>query len=80
MFLDENETHLAFEKHFNREIETYQSVCIINLVEQGGKEKIVGDTYASHVVRYNSDKLTYVTFDFHEYWYVLFEVVISTLD
>uniref|UniRef100_A0A8D8BQS8 Phosphatidylinositide phosphatase SAC2 n=1 Tax=Culex pipiens TaxID=7175 RepID=A0A8D8BQS8_CULPI len=64
---DENETHLAFEKHFNREIETYQSVCIINLVEQGGKEKIVGDTYASHVVRYNSDKLTYVTFDFHEY-------------
>nr|XP_029717901.1 phosphatidylinositide phosphatase SAC2 isoform X1 [Aedes albopictus] len=64
---DENETHLAFEKHFDKELQTYQSVCIINLVEQSGKEKVVGDAYANHVVRYNSDKLTYVTFDFHEY-------------
>lgn len=67
-FLDENETHLAFEKHFEQEVRMYQSVCIINLVEQSGKEKVIGDAYANHVVRYNSDKLIYVTFDFHEYW------------
>ncbi|XP_065086127.1 phosphatidylinositide phosphatase SAC2 isoform X3 [Ochlerotatus camptorhynchus] len=64
---DENETHLAFEKHFEQEVRMYQSVCIINLVEQSGKEKVIGDAYANHVVRYNSDKLIYVTFDFHEY-------------
>ncbi|XP_062536601.1 phosphatidylinositide phosphatase SAC2 isoform X2 [Armigeres subalbatus] len=64
---DENETRLAFEKHFEQELGMYQSVCIINLVEQSGKEKVIGDAYANHVVRLNSDKLTYVTFDFHEY-------------
>ncbi|XP_055614835.1 phosphatidylinositide phosphatase SAC2 isoform X2 [Toxorhynchites rutilus septentrionalis] len=64
---DENETHLAFEKHFNEELKIYNSVCVINLVEQNGKEKVIGDAYANHVMRYNSDKLIYVTFDFHEY-------------
>lgn len=64
---DETETHFAFEKHFEKELNIYQSVCIINLVEQSGKEKVIGDAYANHVVRLNSDKLTYVTFDFHEY-------------
>ncbi|XP_058840370.1 phosphatidylinositide phosphatase SAC2 [Topomyia yanbarensis] len=64
---DENDAHLAFEKHFEKELKIYHSVCIINLVEQTGKEKIIGDTYANHVIRYNSDKLIYVTFDFHEY-------------
>ncbi|XP_055603037.1 phosphatidylinositide phosphatase SAC2 isoform X3 [Uranotaenia lowii] len=64
---DDEETHNAFKKHFNEELSIYQSVAIINLVEQSGKEKIIGDAYASHVLRYNSEKLIYVTFDFHEY-------------
>ncbi|XP_053682062.1 phosphatidylinositide phosphatase SAC2 isoform X2 [Sabethes cyaneus] len=64
---DENETHLAFEKHFDNELKMYQSVCIINLVEQSGKEKVIGDAYANHVIRYNSEKIIFVTFDFHEY-------------
>lgn len=64
---DENETQIAFEKHFAQELDTYRNVCIINLVEQSGKEKVIGDAYANHVVRYNNDHLIYVTFDFHDY-------------
>uniref|UniRef100_A0A182J428 SAC domain-containing protein n=1 Tax=Anopheles atroparvus TaxID=41427 RepID=A0A182J428_ANOAO len=64
---DESETQLAFERHFDTELSIYQAICIINLVEQSGKEKIIGDAYANHVLKYNSDKLIYVTFDFHEY-------------
>lgn len=69
---DEAETQIAFEKHFNRELDIYQSICIINLVEQTGKEKIIGDAYANHLIKYNSEKLIYVTFDFHDYWYDIF--------
>ncbi|XP_040173130.1 phosphatidylinositide phosphatase SAC2 isoform X3 [Anopheles arabiensis] len=64
---DEPETQAAFERHFDGELQIYQSICIINLVEQSGKEKIIGDAYANHVLKYNSDRLIYVTFDFHEY-------------
>lgn len=66
--LDEDETQLAFEKHFNEELSTYKSICIINLVEQSGKEKIIGDKFSDHIIRFNSDKLIYVAFDFHYYW------------
>uniref|UniRef100_A0A182QH54 SAC domain-containing protein n=1 Tax=Anopheles farauti TaxID=69004 RepID=A0A182QH54_9DIPT len=64
---DEQETQQAFEKHFDGELAIYQSICIINLVEQSGKEKVIGDAYANHVLKYNSERLIYVTFDFHEY-------------
>lgn len=65
---DEHETEIAFAKHFDSELERYKSICIINLVEQSGKEKIIFDAYGNHVVKYNNDKLIYVTFDFHDYW------------
>ena len=65
--LDEIDTQKAFEKHFNSELGIYQSMIIINLVEQSGKERVIFDTYTNHVMKYNSEKLTYVTFDFHEY-------------
>ncbi|XP_035791208.1 phosphatidylinositide phosphatase SAC2-like isoform X2 [Anopheles albimanus] len=64
---DDETTQAAFRRHFDGELAIYQSVCIINLVEQSGKEKILGDAYAEHVLKYNSEKLIYVTFDFHEY-------------
>uniref|UniRef100_A0A182N165 SAC domain-containing protein n=1 Tax=Anopheles dirus TaxID=7168 RepID=A0A182N165_9DIPT len=64
---DEQDTQQAFEKHFDGELAIYQSICIINLVEQSGKEKVIGDAYANHVLKYNSERLIYVTFDFHEY-------------
>ncbi|XP_067619354.1 phosphatidylinositide phosphatase SAC2 isoform X1 [Eurosta solidaginis] len=63
----EQETQEAFEMHFTKEMSIYGGVCIVNLVEQSGKEKLIGDTYAKHVIKYNNDRLVYVTFDFHDY-------------
>ncbi|KAH8357220.1 hypothetical protein KR084_010037 [Drosophila pseudotakahashii] len=61
------ETQQAFELHFTKELETYGRVCIVNLVEQSGKEKTIGDAYADHVVKFNNELMIYVTFDFHDY-------------
>lgn len=67
LFLDDEETQKAFIKHFDDELNIYKNICIVNLVEQSGKEKIIGDKYAEHIIRYNNENLMYVTFDFHEY-------------
>lgn len=69
LFSDETETQVAFQKHFDQELSIYNNIYIINLVEQSGKEKVIFDAYGNHIIKYNSDKLLYVTFDFHEYWY-----------
>ncbi|KAL0276635.1 UNVERIFIED_CONTAM: hypothetical protein PYX00_004166 [Menopon gallinae] len=61
------ENQVVFEKHFERELETYGPVCVVNLVEQSGKEKIIWDAYTSHILAYNHPKITYASFDFHEY-------------
>ncbi|XP_044583408.1 phosphatidylinositide phosphatase SAC2 isoform X1 [Cotesia glomerata] len=63
----EAETQVAFEKHFAEEIACYGPVCIVNLTEQSGKEKIIWDAYCDHVIKYNSPDIIYTTFDFHEY-------------
>lgn len=41
---------------------------IINLVDQNGREKIIGDAFLKQVLLYNNPNLTYVSFDFHEHW------------
>ncbi|XP_013185101.2 phosphatidylinositide phosphatase SAC2 [Amyelois transitella] len=63
----EEESHEAFEKHFKEELEKYKQVCIVNLVEQQGRERIIWDAYSHHVLKYNSPDVIYATFDFHEY-------------
>ncbi|XP_078033429.1 phosphatidylinositide phosphatase spermathreecae isoform X1 [Augochlora pura] len=63
----ETETQVAFEKHFTEELQLYGPVCIVNLVEQTGKEKIVWEVYSNHVINYNHPDMTYTSFDFHEY-------------
>ncbi|KRT82343.1 hypothetical protein AMK59_4188, partial [Oryctes borbonicus] len=63
----ESDTKIAFEKHFVKEIKTYGPICIINLIDQSGKEKVIWDAYSHHIFQYNSSYITYVTFDFHEY-------------
>ncbi|XP_017769575.1 PREDICTED: phosphatidylinositide phosphatase SAC2 isoform X2 [Nicrophorus vespilloides] len=63
----EEETKSAFEKHFKNEIARYGPVCVINLVDQSGKEKVIWDSYSHHIFEFNSPHVTYVTFDFHEY-------------
>ncbi|CAB3378681.1 Hypothetical predicted protein [Cloeon dipterum] len=61
------ETHDAFEKHFNEELATYGHICIINLVEQTGREKVIADIYTENVCEFSCPDLTYCLFDFHEY-------------
>ena len=67
MILGEAETEEAFELHFTKELGIYDNVCIVNLVEQSGKEKVIGDAYAKYVLKYDNDRVVYVTFDFHDY-------------
>ncbi|XP_018048606.1 PREDICTED: phosphatidylinositide phosphatase SAC2 isoform X1 [Atta colombica] len=64
---DEAETQIAFEKHFGEELAFYGPICIVNLVEQTGKERIIWEAYSNHVFNYNHSDITYTTFDFHEY-------------
>lgn len=61
------ETQAAFGRHFDAELSTYGSVYVVNLVEQGGKEKVIFDAYGDHICRLNDERLCYVTFDFHDY-------------
>ncbi|XP_025834417.1 phosphatidylinositide phosphatase SAC2 isoform X2 [Agrilus planipennis] len=63
----EEENQVAFAKHFAKEIAKYGPVCIINLIEQTGKERIVWEAYTNHVLQLNCPELVYCTFDFHEY-------------
>ncbi|XP_069823840.1 phosphatidylinositide phosphatase SAC2 [Dendropsophus ebraccatus] len=63
----EVETNLYFCSHFNKELEIYKKQVLINLVDQTGREKIIGDAYMKQVLMFNCPNLTYVTFDFHEH-------------
>ncbi|CAM1296239.1 INPP5F (predicted) [Pycnogonum litorale] len=64
---NEEESQVAFAKHFDAELDIYGTQTIISLVEQLGREKVIADSYLHHIISYNNPKLTYVSFDFHEY-------------
>ncbi|XP_029961869.1 phosphatidylinositide phosphatase SAC2 isoform X2 [Salarias fasciatus] len=63
----ENETMSYFASHFEEQLKLYTKQVIINLVDQGGREKLIGDAYLKQVLLYNNPNLTYVSFDFHEH-------------
>eukprot|EP00076_Gallus_gallus_P048560 XP_421792.2 phosphatidylinositide phosphatase SAC2 isoform X1 [Gallus gallus] len=63
----ENETVACFRAHFEEQLKNYKKQVIINLVDQTGREKIIGDAYLKQVLLYNNANLTYVSFDFHEH-------------
>ncbi|KAG7279835.1 hypothetical protein CRUP_013745 [Coryphaenoides rupestris] len=63
----EKETVPYFASHFDEQLRLYNKQVIINLVDQGGREKIIGDSYLKQVLLYNNPNLTYVSFDFHEH-------------
>ncbi|CAH2323273.1 phosphatidylinositide phosphatase SAC2 isoform X1 [Pelobates cultripes] len=63
----EKETSQYFCLHFNQELDIYKKQVLINLVDQVGREKIIGDAYLKQVLMFNNPNLTYVTFDFHEH-------------
>ncbi|KAJ6669022.1 hypothetical protein lerEdw1_007831 [Lerista edwardsae] len=66
-FLGEKETVPYFCVHFEEQLKIYTKQIIINLVDQAGREKIIGDAYLKQVLLYNNPSLTYVSFDFHEH-------------
>ncbi|XP_061491816.1 phosphatidylinositide phosphatase SAC2 isoform X1 [Rhineura floridana] len=63
----EKETIPYFRAHFEEQLKIYMKQIIINLVDQAGREKIIGDSYLKQVLMYNNPSLTYVSFDFHEH-------------
>ncbi|XP_053292376.1 phosphatidylinositide phosphatase SAC2 isoform X2 [Pleuronectes platessa] len=63
----EKETMSYFADHFEEQLKLYQKQVIINLVDQTGREKVIGDGYLKQVLLYNNPNLTYVSFDFHEH-------------
>nr|XP_033798873.1 phosphatidylinositide phosphatase SAC2 [Geotrypetes seraphini] len=64
----EEETRPYFCAHFEEELKIYKKQVLINLVDQTGREKIIGDAYLRQVLLLNNPNLTYVSFDFHEHW------------
>ncbi|KAM4607699.1 phosphatidylinositide phosphatase SAC2 [Polymixia lowei] len=64
---EEKETIPFFADHFEEQLKLYKKQVIINLVDQSGREKIIGDAYLKQVLLYNNPNLTYVSFDFHEH-------------
>ncbi|KAF6109173.1 inositol polyphosphate-5-phosphatase F [Phyllostomus discolor] len=63
----EKETVPYFCAHFEEQLKIYKKQVIINLVDQAGREKIIGDAYLKQVLLFNNPQLTYVSFDFHEH-------------
>ena len=63
-----DENYKAFSLHLDLQLNAYREVALVSLLDLGGKEKVMADAYLQHVVTYNSPKVTYIAFDFHEYW------------
>uniref|UniRef100_UPI00398E4844 phosphatidylinositide phosphatase SAC2-like n=1 Tax=Pristiophorus japonicus TaxID=55135 RepID=UPI00398E4844 len=61
----DQENKLAFEAHFEEQFRIYNREVIINLVDQTGPEKLIGDVYLRQVEVLNDPRLIYVAFDFH---------------
>uniref|UniRef100_A0A8C9X6C1 Inositol polyphosphate-5-phosphatase F n=1 Tax=Sander lucioperca TaxID=283035 RepID=A0A8C9X6C1_SANLU len=55
----EKETMSYFSAHFEEQLKLYKTQVIINLVDQSGREKIIGDAYLKQVLLYNNPNLTY---------------------
>ncbi|KAH9420204.1 Phosphatidylinositide phosphatase SAC2 [Dermatophagoides pteronyssinus] len=64
----ESENQEAFRKHFEQEFTCYENqVVAVNLIEHSGREKVLCDAYMNHVIKMDDPRLTFVTFDFHDY-------------
>ena len=61
----------VFKLHFDEILNTYNSVCCINLVDQKKDQKIIGDYYSNLIQNYKdknkniSNKVDFAWFDFH---------------
>ena len=62
------ESFEAFKEHFRQELALYGSQSIVNLVETCGRESVLADAYLQNILLLDSPLLTYISFDFHDYW------------
>ena len=62
------ESFQAFKEHFRQELALYGSQSIVNLVETSGRESVLADAYLQNILLLDSPLLTYISFDFHDYW------------
>ncbi len=65
---DENRD--AFVRHIERPLRRFGRVVAVNLVETGPgrQESKITEAYVRQLLLQNDPHLTYVGFDFHEYW------------
>ena len=62
---------MAFKSHFEeiqRSYKNQKQVVVINLVEEFGRESVLGDAFMELVSELDNENIVYVQFDFHEYW------------
>lgn len=60
-----------FKKHFEQIEQNYSNasqIVIVNLIEEYGKESLLGDAYVELLANLDREKTLYVQFDFHEHW------------
>lgn len=69
-YLDFNESHQAFVKHIEDQLIRTKGneIVLISLIDEWGKESVLNDQFYEHIIKYNSPKILYISFDFHEYW------------
>jgi hypothetical protein len=63
----EAKDRVAFAKHFDEELAVYDKIVAVNLVNQTGREAVIGSMYEKQAALYNNEKLFFVSFDFHKY-------------
>lgn len=60
-----NDSTSGFQLHFKNQLERYQSIVIVNLVNLKGSEKLLADAYETEHKKFGDDKIRYIAFDFH---------------
>eukprot|EP00118_Oscarella_pearsei_P022902 m.268482 g.268482 ORF g.268482 m.268482 type:complete len:516 (+) comp40530_c0_seq1:174-1721(+) len=65
--LTEDDSREAFTRHLDDLVDRYSQVVAINLIDQHGRERIVGEAFSRQAELYSNEKLRYVSFDFHEH-------------
>jgi hypothetical protein len=68
----------VFTKHFDALAKHYpnqsQRIIVVNLVEESGKESLLGDAFVEQLAELDRETVTYVQFDFHEHWSAFFQI------
>ena len=62
----------AFRLHMERPLSKFDRLVVVNLVETapGRQESKITEAFVRQLLLFNNPNVTYVGFDFHEYWYV----------